>query len=119
MGLTFVFSSMSALPAPAGLISDKWEHSLSFGLLSTLVLRALAGARLNGVTAGRAVAAALIAAAYGASDEWHQAFVPSRSSDVADLVADAAGAAAAAGAVWACAIIVRFLRARSLSMSGR
>ena len=29
--------------------------------------------------------------AYGASDEWHQSFVPGRSVDVADWIADAIG----------------------------
>jgi VanZ family protein len=35
----------------------------------------------------------LIATAYGAIDEFHQSFVPGRSSTVADGIADAAGAA--------------------------
>ena len=99
MGLTFYFSSLSVLPTPSGLISDKWEHALSFGLLSALVLRALAKERLSGVTLARAAFAAVIATAYGASDEWHQAFVPSRTSELADLVADATGAVAVAAAI--------------------
>ena len=49
----------------------------------------------------------VIAAAYGASDEWHQFFVPGRQSDWHDLAADAAGAAAVAGALWAWGIIAR------------
>ena len=32
---------------------------------------------------------------YGATDEWHQSFVPGRDADVRDLVADAVGAALA------------------------
>ncbi|OSM04326.1 putative VanZ family protein [Magnetofaba australis IT-1] len=41
---------------------------------------------------------ALYAALYGASDEWHQTFVPSRYADIWDWLADVAGAILA---VWA------------------
>jgi len=37
-------------------------------------------------------------ALFGAADEWHQAFVPGRSSDLRDLVADVSGAAMGASA---------------------
>jgi len=53
------------------------------------------------------VVGVLIAAAYGATDELHQYFVPGRQADVADLLADAIGAIAAAGAIWAWGIIAR------------
>jgi VanZ family protein len=56
------------------------------------------------------VLAALVAAAYGATDEWHQHFVPGRTMEMADLAADTSGAAAAAVAAWAWGIIRRFLR---------
>ena len=39
---------------------------------------------------------AWIATAFGVSDELHQAFVPGRSSDIADVYADAIGAVAGA-----------------------
>ena len=39
-----------------------------------------------------AVLAVLAASAYGASDEWHQSFVPSRSAEVADWMTDTLGA---------------------------
>jgi VanZ family protein len=44
---------------------------------------------------GRAVAAGawLAVVAFGISDEWHQSFVPGRSADVLDVLADAAGGA--------------------------
>jgi VanZ family protein len=38
----------------------------------------------------------VVTSAFGASDEWHQSFVPGRSAEVADWVADTAGAACAA-----------------------
>jgi VanZ family protein len=43
--------------------------------------------------------AALLTAAYGASDEIHQGFVPGRDADVGDWLADAVGGALGAAAV--------------------
>jgi VanZ family protein len=51
-----------------------------------------------------------VGTAYGASDEWHQSFVPNRSSDSGDLAADAVGAAAGAAVA---ALILRGLRVRA------
>jgi VanZ family protein len=42
------------------------------------------------------LAAAVIASAFGATDEVHQSFVPGRNADVADWVADTLGAAVGA-----------------------
>jgi VanZ family protein len=38
--------------------------------------------------------------AYAALDEWHQAFVPSRSASTGDVMIDAAGAAVGLGLLW-------------------
>jgi VanZ family protein len=67
-------------------IDDKFVHFSVYGLLATLVCRVRGGWR-------GAIWALLLTSAYGASDEWHQSFVPGRSSDVADWIADTAGAA--------------------------
>lgn len=48
----------------------------------------------------RCLLAVLLSVAYGATDEWHQSFVPRRSPDAADLLHDGIGAAAAMIAVW-------------------
>lgn len=52
---------------------------------------------------GRAWLAVLLASLYGVSDEVHQAFVPGRSADLLDWLADTAGAAVAVSLVrlWA------------------
>jgi VanZ family protein len=88
---------MSAQPrwrfVPHALLSqDKLLHALAYALGAFLVFGALA--RLG--TARAALLASAIAGAYGATDEWHQSFVPGRSADRFDLVADVVGAAAGA-----------------------
>jgi VanZ family protein len=103
--LLFTLSSFSRLPSPPGGITDKHEHALGYGVLSAFVLRGLSGATLAGVSGGTAAGAALLATAYGVTDELHQSFVPGRDASVLDLAADAVGAVGAAGALWAWAII--------------
>ena len=79
---------------PGG-FSDKTAHFWAYGALAALAFRATAGGRWSDVTARTGFAAWAIAAAYGASDEFHQTFVPGRFAGVDDWVADALGAAAA------------------------
>ncbi len=68
-------------------ISDKVAH---LGLY-TVLGAALAYARFCGVRVIPHVIMILIGAFYGASDEWHQRFVPGRSPSLGDWVADVAG----------------------------
>jgi len=87
--LIFVASSRSRVAAPqVTLIDDKIVHFAVYGLLATLVCRLGGG--------WRAAAWSLLAVSvYGASDEWHQSFVPGRSMELMDWVADTTGAAVA------------------------
>lgn len=67
-------------------------HSFLFGIL-TLLLVPLA-VRWGGqvaVTSRRVLVAAALALLFGVVDEFHQSFVPERSSSVWDLVTDATG----------------------------
>ena len=96
--LLFTLSSFSTLPSPPSGITDKHEHVIGYGVLSACVLRGLSGAALSGVTGGTAAGAALIAATYGVTDEFHQSFVPGRDADPADLIKDLGGAILGAGA---------------------
>ena len=75
-------------------------------------VRATSGASVAGVTGGAVGAAWAIATLYGAFDEVHQGFVPRRTPDVRDWLADAMGAAAAVVAIWLSAILLRSRRAR-------
>jgi VanZ family protein len=95
MALIFVLSSISAPPVlPQGV--DKNVHAALFAGLAVLVVRALSGGWGRRVTFGVALASVAIATAYGVSDEFHQSFVPLRQSEAMDVLADAAGAGAAA-----------------------
>ena len=67
----------------------------------------VADARIDRLTAARGLAAVVVAVVYGISDEWHQHFVPGRTSDVLDLLADAVGASLSVVLLWACGIIRR------------
>jgi VanZ family protein len=105
--LIFTLSSFSKLPAPPSGISDKHEHFVTYAILAVLLLRALVNGRWTGVTLGIALTAALATAAYGATDELHQYFVPGRDCSWGDLLADSLGALTAAGLILAYAIIRR------------
>jgi VanZ family protein len=102
----FYLSSQPVLPG-ASLTPDWTQHLIAYAGLALVTLRATSGGRWSAVGARALVLAWIVAALYGVSDEIHQAFVPSRSSDARDVVADSAGAALALGAAWAWGIIRR------------
>ncbi len=64
---------------------DKLYHAVNFGVLAALLYLAT----------GRTWLAVLLASLYGVSYEVHQAYVPGRSSDVTDWLADTTGAVVA------------------------
>jgi VanZ family protein len=96
MGLIFVASSRSDTSAVPSVISDKVVHFAVYALLGALILRAVARGRRSGVTWSAVVVSIVIATLYGISDEWHQSFVPNRTADAMDVVADLIGASAGA-----------------------
>ncbi len=100
MALIFAASAVSSVPTAARAIDDGLWHGAGYGALAALLLRALAAARWEAVTARTALLAAALATAYGATDELHQWFVPGRTAQWSDLAADATGAAAVCGALW-------------------
>ena len=107
MVLIFVLSSISGLgPIPGG-VDDGVAHALQYAVLAALLLRGLAGARWRGVRVRAAALAVLLATLYGVIDEAHQWFVPGRTAEVTDLVADALGAAVAAGVICGWSIVRR------------
>lgn len=78
----------------------KAAHVTEYGILGILAVRALRHSpRIMG---GRALwgSAWLLATGYAASDEFHQRFVPGRTSKVTDVMLDSAGALAGIGVFW-------------------
>lgn len=114
MAAIFWVSALSQPPSPPG-FDDKTQHFLAYGGLGLVTLRATSHGVLTGLGAGPALTAWAIATLYGASDEYHQSFVPGRTQDVLDLRADSLGAAAAIGAAWLSGILLRSRRARGRS----
>lgn len=88
VAVIFACSSRSYVPMPHIENFDKVVHFLMFGFLATLICRIQSGWRM-------AIFAVAVASTYGALDELHQSFVPGRSSDILDWVADTAGASLA------------------------
>jgi VanZ family protein len=86
-GLVVAASSRSVVAMPAINNFDKVVHFSVYGLIGTLVLRALGGKRWG--------LAVVIVSLFGMSDEIHQYFTPGRSMDFADWVADTLGATVA------------------------
>jgi VanZ family protein len=96
MVLVFVVSSLEQPPLPMPefewLTIDKLYHFIEYAILGGLVARALVKAKPSVVPA-RLVwhVAVVFSILYGASDEWHQTFVPGRFATFADWVADVLG----------------------------
>lgn len=92
------------------IISDKVQHALSYAFLTSILIGAFTGPRLR-VTAW----AASIAIAHGAATELLQRFVPERTCDWKDLVADASGVLVAAALYLMATSIAAARREPSLS----
>ncbi len=99
MAAIFYFSSEShPLPALTERVWDKLLHTIEYVGLAILVFRALDGEGLASFQS--AIATVMLVSAYGASDEWHQLYVPLRSADMQDWMTDTlAGAIGAAAGV--------------------
>ena len=104
-GVIFGLSSMSELPsAPSG-ITDKHAHFGVYAVLAALLVWGLTNRSPNRTTWATVAMAIALATLFGVSDEWHQSFVPNREVSALDWTADTAGAAVAAVAMRAWAII--------------
>ena len=105
MALIFAVSSMKQPPLPMPefewLSIDKLYHFIEYSILSVLLTIALVNVRPKWLPQNWIwVTAAIISILYGASDEWHQSFVPGRHATKSDLVSDAIGAIAGATGVY-------------------
>lgn len=88
-GAIFHLSSLPTVPAPSIPGVDKALHFAAYAVLGWLLAFAADRSRLP------LAAAVVLGLAYGVTDEIHQMYVPGRSPDLLDWIADAAGVAAA------------------------
>jgi len=100
-GLIFVLSSR---PLPAEYVPpiphfDKLAHCVAYGLLAMLCFRAFWLKTGRSAPIWVLLLGASVATAYGALEEFHQIFVPTREFSWLDMIADGVGAALAA-ALW-------------------
>lgn len=91
----FVESAISnvTLPDLRFVPADKVGHLVLYLILCALVYRALKyQSRFPLLSKHALLCALLMACLYGASDEFHQSFVPNRDASLGDLAADSVGA---------------------------
>ena len=118
MAFIFYSSSLSqdqaSKPLESGAVSWLGDlrsyvaHFVLYGVLAALIQASMWGWNL-GYQLRWSVAAAVIAALYGASDEYHQTFVAGRSATLVDVIVNTVGAAFSAAGLW---LLVRVLRGR-------
>jgi VanZ family protein len=106
MAMLFGFSSLSTLPSPPADFSFYDVHVAAYAGLGAVTARAT-GKGLRDVTWRAVLAAVVISSLYGVFDEYHQLFVPGRSFDVLDMIADTIGSVVGASAMGAWSIIRR------------
>jgi VanZ family protein len=107
MAAIFAAQMWPHVPPPPQGLTDKHEHLFGYALLGVLALRSFATGRWKAVRAGTSIAAVVFASGYGVMLEFCQRLVPERSFEMSDMRADAIGAAAGVGAVYAWSIIRR------------
>ncbi len=106
MAMIFGLSSLSTVPSPPEGFSFYDVHIAVYLGLGVLTARALARG-VRDVSRTAVIGAIFISSLYGVSDEYHQLFVPGRSFDYLDMVADLVGSVAGACGVGAWSIIRR------------
>lgn len=118
MGFIFYSSTLSqdqaSKPLESGAVSWLGDirsyvaHAVLYGVLAALIQASIWGWNL-GYQPRWAVVAAVLAALYGASDEYHQTFVAGRSGTLVDTLVNSVGAAFSAAGLW---FLVKLLRVR-------
>ena len=90
-GLIFYLSSLPSIDTPALFPGqDKLFHLIAFGILGFLAMGTLQSLH-EGYPTRQVWRVACAVMLYGILDEFHQYFVPGRSADVYDVLADAVG----------------------------
>lgn len=73
--------------------ADKIVHGALYGGLGFLFLRALLRGRYLNIPMLSVILAIVLTSLYGVTDEYHQSFVPGRTPEIHDWIADTVGAA--------------------------
>lgn len=91
----FIATSIPADRMPSVGVGDKFSHFFAYLVLSALMFLAFSFQEKYKILKNYPAAmSALIASVYGIFDEFHQMFIPGRSAELLDLVADILGAIA-------------------------
>ncbi len=102
MGVIFGLSSLPGSQIPQVPIPhiDKAAHFFEYSILGALLIRAFVHSRPPASVAKLFVLALTVALLFGISDEWHQTFVPGRSSEWGEVLLDTIFAAAGIVLFW-------------------
>jgi len=108
--LIFLFSAVPYLSAPRTKFQlvDKFYHLIEFGVFSFLLFLVFFKSNSNVFKKRPQLFSVIFGVAYALSDEIHQKFVPGRSADLFDFLADCAGVILVQVILWF------YLRSRSL-----
>jgi VanZ family protein len=103
MGIIFYLSSRPVPESIARLhVADYVLHSIEYAGLSILLFRALNKGLFTPLFPSARPYAVIISTLYGISDELHQWFVPSRSCELSDAIADFTGSLLGVLFIFAC-----------------
>lgn len=99
MLLIWVMSSQALAISTANFpFRDKGVHAVEYGVLGLLLAHALSGTFVGAARLQLWLGSVGLTVLFGMSDEIHQAFVPGRSADILDVIADSVGAVLGASA---------------------
>ena len=73
-------------------IWDKFLHLIAFGVLGILIYRSFVHANWDLISKNATILSIILSIIYGASDEFHQFYVPGRFASFSDWIADMIGA---------------------------
>ena len=109
-GVIFYLSSQPSIDTPSLFPGqDKLFHMIAFGVLGFFLMGGMKTMG-NGYRTGQVWFVVVLVMLYGLLDEFHQYFVPGRTMDIYDVLADVAGALLGA---WSMYYLARILVSRN------
>jgi VanZ family protein len=99
--LIFILSAIPSIaPPPVFVLKDKIYHSIEYGIFSFLLFLAFYHSRKGSLKKKAFLLSCIVGIAYGLSDEIHQSFVPGRTCEFLDFVADCLGIVLVQIGIW-------------------